>query len=235
MNLQKKLTDQVAMAEQLEIQNNLLEGKIKSLTDKNVSQIPTLLPLPTDSSTLISNIKEEPEEVPLGSRSNTNSPFMNETLQNPTQTRLNTTDLTLQANQIEQISQLKKQNTHLENQLKKRETATLKMCTIRIETMKHFVKKVLGFEIKRSKNAFTLCSELVASKSDNFRFDIIKDESDGQNVDKNNYELTRTTYIEQLKNSKPEYFDKLSKEGEIAYFFIRYHFDLLKQNTALMA
>lgn len=68
-----------------------------------------------------------------------------------------------------------------------------------------------------------------------FRFDIIKDESDGQNVDKNNYELTRTTYIEQLKNSKPEYFDKLSKEGEIAYFFIRYHFDLLKQNTALMA
>lgn len=64
---------------------------------------------------------------------------------------------------------LRKQNTHLENQLKKRETATLKMCTIRIETMKHFVKKVLGFEIKRSKNAFTLCSELVASKSDNFR------------------------------------------------------------------
>ena len=62
---------------------------------------------PDPGSTLISNIKEEPEEVPLGIRSNTNSPFMNETLQNPTQTRLNTTDLTLQANQIEQISQLK--------------------------------------------------------------------------------------------------------------------------------
>ena len=246
-NLEKKLADQVNLAEKLEKENCDLINENVALEDKctnlqeemtNLTMSSTVQNLqPTFDSTMDSTINANALNATATNAGPTNSTITqsvsmsalptNETTctmtgsntMSATNFQLNTTDFTLQGNQIQKNIELKKEIETLKSDNDRKLSTLQKACKKRMDEYKHFVQKVFGFTLIRPKNQYNICSVYASSKADAIKFQI-EESSEISEID---YTLVTNEFME--SRMKKELIDDLESTKEVPIFLAKYQID----------
>lgn len=137
---------------------------------------------------------------------------------------LNTTDLTVQANLLQETGNLKKKLKEEQEESQRKVKKIRSTLLGKIKEMLDFVEKVLGYKVKKSQNNYFLYSGFSEAADDGFHFCMTK------TGDLPNFELQANDTYSSLPESLT---DQLERQKCLPSFCASWQLDLYSQMTTL--